>query len=120
MFAIIGGIGQQPVKAQRAAGLDHRRRELRRVIARSTCDNAGSEQMGFRVTNSGYFWPAIAQKAPIAAALHIMLAGMATFKAGGVDHPFGFVIKQMKLASSLKNGVQEAFKSPFFSSRFSA
>lgn len=120
MFTIIGSIGQQTVKAQRAAGLDHRWRELRRVIAGSRCDNAGGEQMGLGVTDSGYFWPPRAHKALRPTALHVILAGMTAFKPCGVDHPFGFIIKQMQLASSLKNSVQQALKSPFFSSRFSA
>jgi len=117
---IEGGSTQQSVKMNLAAGLQHRWRKMRRIIIRAARDDAGAKQMRLNLTYRRDFRPVGVTVGAFSPTLQIMGAEMMAFEAGAVDSPLGRLGDHLEGLGAVKNGVQEVFKSPFFSNRRSA
>lgn len=119
-LAVIAGVAQQTGQVDVANGLPHRGPKLRMVVARSANHEGSGNQMALRVTDQGELGPAATAKTPVSTAFYKVGAHVVAFQAGGVNRSLGLGSDQVKLASAVENGAQEAGKSPFFRRRSSA
>ena len=120
-FRIKPRIGQQSVKGYIMAGLNQGRSKMRSIVIRTSADHTGTEQMRLNITYGGDLRPAgVAMGTFVPTSLKVMTADMMIFQARRINGSFGLVRKQAQSPGSVKNRLQEAFKSPFFSSFCSA
>ena len=119
-LSVKGGVGQNLIKVNGSAGLQYRRSKTRSVIVRSSGHDATKEQMRLGVTHGRHLRPSGVMIRTPALALKIIGADMMGLEAGAVDSSLGLIGDHLQVFGPVKNGVQEAFKSPFFSRRRSA
>lgn len=113
-------IGQDGVKSQIAAGLNQRRCKLRSIIVWSPRYDASAEQVCVGITYCGDFGPGSVTPGPFMTSVKIVRADVMAFQPGAVNCSFRPLREQFQRLGTLENSPQEALKSPFFSSRFSA
>ena len=114
-------IGQQSVKGYITAGLNQGRSKMRGIIVRASTDHAGTEQMCLSITDYRYLRPASVAVGTFGPpSMKVVTADVTSFQARGIDGSFGLLREQTQSIGPVKNRLQEAFKSPFFSSFCSA
>ena len=120
VLAVVGGVGQKPIPAHVAGGLEHGFGELRGVVRGTSAGNGARNQVGPGVTNDGQLGPAKAAEMPVALALHVVGAGVPGLKTRGVNGALGTLVDQAQAVGAPECGCKQLLESPFFSSRFSA
>ena len=114
-------IGQEAIETQVTTGLNQGRSKMRSIIIRSSGDDTGTEQVCLGLADGRNLRPAgVALGSFVLAPMKVMSADMMGFQPRRIDGSFGFVRQQPQGSCPVKNRVQEAFKSPFFSSFCSA
>jgi len=120
MLTIVGSVGKEPIKWKVPCRLDHRVRELGRVVGGTPSRDDRGNQMSLGVTDDGHLWPAATTELLVALAVNVVGTGVPVLQSGGVNGPLGTLLYQAEGAGALEDCSEEVVKSPFFSRRFSA
>lgn len=104
VLAVVGGVGQKPIPAHVAGGLDHGFGELGGVVGGTSAGNDTGNQVGSGVTDDGQLGPAQATEALVALALHVIGTGVPGLKTCGVDGALGTLVDQAQAVGAPKCG----------------
>lgn len=113
VFAIVPGVGQQTIDRKVVAGQTHRRRKLRRVLARSRTDHGCREQVTMRVTDQSEFGPGMSKMGPLAAAPDEVTRRVASLQPRSVDDRLRPRVDQAACRGAVEDGGQEKLEAPF-------
>ena len=116
VLGVVGGVGQKAVKHHMAGSLPERFGKLGRVVAGASRHHHPGQKVRGGVADYRELGPLLAPKRHVAAAIHVIGAGMAGLQARGVNGPFGALINQSELFCSAKTSSDKRLESPLFSS----
>jgi len=116
-LAIVSCIAQQLLNRQATYRLPDRWWQIRRIITRCHAHHRPSDQMASVMTDNSQLGPITVTLGAFALTQQVVAADELTVQTGSVDGGFGMLLDQTTQLCSVKNGLQETLKSPFFTRR---
>jgi hypothetical protein len=119
-FTIVTAISQNLVKHDPAVGLAHDPGPIPKAKAGPRADQTPGNQMGPRIADDRQLGPETPMIGVSLGVADGVRTGMPRLQARGVHGPLGYFAQQTQDAGTPKDGIEQAVRSPFSPSRFSA
>jgi hypothetical protein len=121
VFGVVAGIGQEPVEADVASGLNHSRGKLRRVLRGAETHEGAGQKMALPMADQRQLRPAKTGMAFVSPAPDVVAAHVTALQARGIDDALGaFLPDQCALPRPLEDDSLEKNEGVFFRSLRSA